>query len=766
MKEQPLIHDHHRQRLAYVYIRQSTLRQVAEHQESQELQYQLAARAQSLGWPEERILLIDEDLGKSAISSNGRTGFQRLFTDVGTGKVGLLLVTDVSRLARNCADWYQLLDVAALNEVLVCDAGGIYNPRAYDDRLLLGVKGAFSEAQWYLMRQQLQAARLNKARRGELALRLAVGYERLPNGQVIFWPDQQVQGAIRLVFDLFRRHQSARAVLRQLRANGLQLPRQARNALGQAIIVWDEPSYSQVYQILKLPLYAGAYAYGKRQRQQVPGQPTTQYGRRLPPEEWQVLLLDQFPAYISWEEYLANQQILAHNWQASRFADPQATRDNLGRHNLPFSHQGAAGKGRALLAGLVLCGVCGRRLRVRYANKPAYVCEATKSAYDYPRCQCLPYAHVDQAVVTAFLEAVRPAAVATTLAALADIESQQQALTGQWQQQLARARHQAATAQVRYEQVDPHLRLVAAELERAWEEALQAEAHLQQTWQRLQTEQLHPLTAADEALIQQMAADLPALWAAATTTIPDRKRLLRALIADVTLDGRREPGLTHIAIRWQTGAVTHLTAARPRPGHPSNPTLLARVRALAGSGHDDEAIADTLNREGLVSSWHVKDDPAYVAGQPVVYWDKARVRHLRYKHKIHLNPAAAGDLVAAEPAAGRLGVSVSVLLDWFRRGLLPGRQERPGRPVYIHLDEALAYRVSGQAPRHLSATGHPPLIPLTAAAQHFKLSSEQLTLALKAGRFLTWRLEYGCHYRWYLQEKEPVAAEPAAILPK
>jgi DNA invertase Pin-like site-specific DNA recombinase len=771
MNNQPLdkrpISDGHRQRLAYVYIRQSTLRQVAEHQESQELQYQLVNRAQTLGWPAERIVVIDEDLGKSAVSSNGRAGFQRLFTDVGLGQVGILLVTDVSRLARNCADWYQLLDLAALRDVLVCDAGGVYNPRAYDDRLLLGVKGAFSEAQWYIMRQQLQAARLNKAKRGELALRLAIGYERLPNGQVVFTPDQQAQSAIRLVFDLFRRHGSARAVLRQLIANGLQLPRQAHNAVGQPIILWTEPAYAQVYFILKLPLYAGAYAYGKRQREHLPGQPGAVYGRRLPPQEWQVLLLDQFPAYISWEEYLTNQETLAHNWQASRFADPDALRDNLGWHNAPFSCQGAAGKGRALLAGLVLCGVCGRRLRVRYADKPAYVCEATKSQFNQPRCQYLPYAHVDQAVVAAFLEAVQPAALEAALLVMTEMTNQQQALAGQWRQQLDRARYQVELAQTRYEQVDPQMRLVAAELERAWEAALQAERRLQREWQRLQTDHAPPLSPEEEALVRRLADDLPALWSAETTTIPDRKRLLRLLIADVTLDGRQEPGLTHIYIRWQTGATTHLAVARPRHGHPSNPVLLERVRTLAASGHNDTEIAARLNQEGVVSSWHVKDDPAYVPGQAVAYWDKARVAHLRHKHKISLSPTGGG-LVAAETAANRLGVSVTVLLDWFRRGLLPGKQERRGAPVWLSWDEPLHYRLSGRAPRDLPFRPEttPAMVPLAEATARFGLTPQELTAALMAGRFLTWRLEHGGQYRWYLQEKEADSAEPADSLPK
>ncbi len=765
MSNHPKIHERHRQRWAYVYIRQSTLRQVAEHVESQDLQYQLAARARSWGWPEERIVVIDEDLGKSGVSSSQRTGFQRLFTDVGTGKVGMLLVTDVSRLARNCADWYQLLDLAAINHVLVSDSGGVYDPRAYDDRLLLGVKGAFSEAQWHIMRQQMQAARLNKAKRGELALRLPIGYERLPNGQVIFTPDEQVQTSIAQVFTLFRRLGSAHAVLCHLQATGLRLPRQSRNALGQAIIVWGRPSYSQVYQILKLPAYAGVYAYGQRQRDGLPGAPGARYGGRLPPEEWQVLRADAFPGYISWEDYMDNQERLAHNWQATPFADPAHPQANHGARNQPFSAKGAAGKGRALLVGMVICARCGRPMRVRYRDKPAYVCEATKRQFNAPRCQFFPYAHVDQAVVAAFLEAAQPAAVAAAVAAVAEMTTQQAALRQQWGQQLARAQYEVTLAQTRYEQVDPQLRLVAAALERAWEAALQAQAQLEQEWEQVQAAHLHAVSAEEVALVQQMAADLPALWAAQTTTLADRKRLLRTLIADVTLDSTQEAGVTHLAVRWQTGAVTRLTAVRPQPGHPSNPQLLQRVRDLAVAGHHDAAIAAGLNQEGMVSSWHVKDDPAYVPGQSVAYWDKARVQHLRYKHGIAVNPTADG-FVPAQAAATRLGVSISVLLDWFRRGLLPGRQAQPGAPVYIPLDEALVYRLRGCAPRDLPAHSWPALVPLAQAAAHWQLAAGELPEGVRNGRFLTWRLEHGGQYRWYVQENITDSAQPADSLPK
>ncbi|MCB8943492.1 MAG: recombinase family protein [Ardenticatenaceae bacterium] len=750
MSPHPKINEGHRRRQAYVYIRQSTLKQVQEHQESQDLQYQLVKRAETLGWLPEQIVVIDEDLGKSAVSSQGRSGFQRLFTAVGTGQVGIILVTDVSRLARNCADWFQLLDIAASQDTLVNDSGGIYNPRAYDDRLLLGIKGAFSEAQWYNMRQQLQAARLNKAQRGELALRLPVGLERLASGQVRQSADVQVRGAINHVFALFRREGTARAVLRQLQAEGVQLPRQQRNVLGQRQVVWGIASYSQVYQILKLPAYAGAYAFGKRRREGIPGKENGRYARPLPPEKWQVLRHDTYPGYISWQEYEQNQATLAANWQATRFA--------AGAEAMKPKRPG---KGRALLQGIALCGHCGRRLHVRYRDKPAYVCAASQQQHNQPRCQYVPYAHVDQAVTAAFLTALEPAALEAALTALDQMSQQRQALSQQWQQQLARADYEVELARLRYEQVDPRLRLVAAELEQRWEEALAVKAGQQAEWEQVQAEQLRPLTAADEALIRRLATDLPALWAASTTTLTDRKRLLRTLIQDVTLNSQQESGLTHIAIRWQTGAVSQLTAVRPQPGHPTHTQLHQRLKQLITDGHDDAQMAVILNTEGLVSSWHIKDDARYIKGQPVSYWTETRVGNLRRKLKLRLDLTGAG-YITADAAATRLKVSLSVLLDWYRRGLLPGRQRQRGAPVWIRWDEALAYRVSGAAPRDLPwRTDEPPLLPLAQAPAHFGLTSAQMKAALQTNKYLTWRLEYGCHYRWYVQEKAAGSAEPA-----
>ncbi|MFV0643697.1 MAG: recombinase family protein [Sphingomonadaceae bacterium] len=774
MSEHPKIRSEHRQRMAYIYIRQSTLHQVSEHLESQDLQYQLRNRAEDLGWREERILTIDEDLGKSGISSLERTGFQRLFTDVGLGKVGIILVTDVSRIARNSADWHRLLELAAQNDVLVSDSSGVYNPVIYADRLLLGIQGVFAESQWYVMRRQMQAARLNKAKRGELAMQLPVGYTRLPNGEVVKEPDLQVQSAIEQIFRIFRREGSVRRVLGWMVEQRLKMPHRERNPLGEQVIRWDRPGYSALYQVLKLPTYAGAYAYGKREGAGESVRKKNRY-RMAPPERWQVLIRDAHPAYITWEEYMENQRIMARSWNATPFAaHPQ--QENQGVHNQPFSSnegskpggetddgQGgfsAPGKGRALLQGLVCCGHCGRPMRVRYRDKPAYVCEATNRQYNDARCAFFPYAHVDRAVVTAFLAAVEPAQIEIALAAGAQIEEDRNALTRQWQQQLERARYDLSLARTRYEMVDPAMRLVAAELERDWEEKLAALALLEEQWEEVQSRELAPLAPEDEAQIRLLAADLPALWAAESTASRERKQLLRTLIRTIVLDSRREEGITHIHITWQSGATSALTTQRPKPGHPTNQPLLERVRFLA-QNHADEQIALILNREGLVSSWHVKDDPAYVIGQPVTYWTQARVRNLRNKHQIPTGmpqldkegkPRADGLIPAAE-AARQLKVSVGMLLQWFRMGLIPGRQTRPGTPVWIQLDETNRSRFDASLDRPA-----PGMVLLADAPRHFGLTRKQLHDAVNSCRLYTWRLAHGAQNRWFIAPYTSISA--------
>jgi len=388
MNANPKIQPQHLERQAYVYIRQSTMKQVEQNLESHDLQYQLAQRAQGLGWSAVQVVVIDDDLGKSAISASDRSGFHTLVSAVGLAKVGIILVTDVSRLARNCTDWYQLLDLASLCGTLIGDASGLYDPRDYNDRMLLGLKGTFSEAQWYHMRMHLFAALLNKARRGELVTRLPIGFERTTDGKIVLSADQEVQSAIRLVFVQFDRLGSARAVMLWLHEQHLQLPRSVQYGPDVGQIEWVKPSYQAIYRILKHPAYAGAYSYGKHESTRLPGSERKIIIRSLPRSEWRVLIQNAFPGYIAWEQYVANQTKLTANAQGSNW------------------QQGVARGGQALLQGLVWCGRCGRRMKLRYSNQPSYVCEDANKDFGEPRCQNFMAPHIDQAVTRLFLEAV------------------------------------------------------------------------------------------------------------------------------------------------------------------------------------------------------------------------------------------------------------------------------------------------------------------------------------------------------------------------
>ncbi len=714
------IHPCHLARQAYIYIRQSSLQQVAQNLESQDLQYQLAHRAQALGWREAQIVISDDDLGKSGVSATNRAGFQSLVAAVGLGQVGLVLVSDVSRLARNCSDWYRLLDLAALCDCLIGDAGAIYDPRDYNDRLLLGIKGTLAEAQWHVMRQRLSAARLNKARRGELVFRLPVGYDRTKDGQIVLTPDREVQGAIRLVFDLFAQLGSARAVLLELARHQLELPRRVQSGPDRGEIVWGRPRYGAIYQLLKQPAYAGAYVYGKHTRVRLPeGQVVTQ---RRPLEQWEVLLPDAFPAYISWERYMQNQAQLRENAQGANW------------------NSGAPRAGPALLQGLVICGRCGRRMRVRTGGRrPAYACYQANRDYGAPRCQHFTAQHIDAAVVDLFLEAIQPARLEVALAAMEQIETQRQTVAAQWQQRLERARYATALARRRYERVDPDNRLVAAELEQQWEEQLRAGQQLEQEWQQAQQQELAPLSDAERQRIRQLAEDLPALWHAATTTHADRKRLLRCLIQDVTLDRFSQPGISIIHVRWQTQTTTTLEVDRPPPGVATPERALRRIRALAPQQPDDQ-IAEILNAEGL----HTGKGLA---------WTTHRVAKVRQRqaiptgcpcHQRASGPRGDGLLNAAE-AARQLSVDAATVTIWFRQGILQGHQRQPGSAVWVQLRAEDLRRLDGStAPR-------PDLLSVRQAAKQLGITPEEVWEHIRAGQLMPYRLRTNKHWRWHVQ---------------
>jgi DNA invertase Pin-like site-specific DNA recombinase len=714
------IDERHLKRQAYVYIRQSSLRQVEENLESQDMQYQLVNRARELGWGAGQIVVIDDDLGKSGASSQERAGFQNLVAAVGLRRVGIVLVTDVSRLARNCADWYQLLNLASFFDTLISDSSGIYNPQQINDRMLLGMKGTFSEMQWYQMREQLGAARLNKAKRGELRTRLPTGYEWREDGRVVKTPDEEVRSRIEVIFRQFQRFGSGRAVLKYLQEHELKIPRRIHTGVGKGRLRWERASSGAVYEILKNPTYAGSYTYGKTHHTHLPGDSKCIRLERKAQAEWTVLIQDAFEGYISWVEYMHNQEKLAENGRSV------------------FQSQGAPLKGDGLLQGMVLCAKCGRRMHVAYNRHTAYVCRTANALYGEPRCQHFTAPLIDEAVSQLFLHAVTPARLEAALGAAAEIEQERQRLGEQWQQRLERARYQVELARRRYEQVDPDNRLVASALERDWEAQLQMLAELEKAWEKAQAELIVPLDTYEIARIQSLAADLPALWQADTTTNVDRKRLLRCLIQDVTLDSFSDPKITQVFVRWYTGASTHLQVPRPQPGRRANQSLLERVVALAQTCSDQQ-IAERLNAEGRTT-------PTGLA------WTRARVFGLRRKNHIasysqsqQPTPGADGRYTIQQVAL-LMQYSPTTIHQWFLNGFLVGLQPDPRSPIWLRFDAADRLRLNASIPYDPAS-----MIPYPQAPDYFQLTPAQLHQAFLDGRLTPLRVMIFNRPRWVVQ---------------
>jgi DNA invertase Pin-like site-specific DNA recombinase len=661
----PKIADHHLDRQAYIYLRQSTPGQVRFNQESTERQYQLSRKAAELGWSPDRIRILDHDLGQSGKEITNRDDFKTLVNDVAMGTVGAVFAIEVSRLARSNQQWHRLLELCAITQTLVVDEDGVYCPGDFNDSLVLGMKGTFAQAELHLIRARLHGGKLHKAGKGELRFSLPVGLV-FEGDTIVLDPDQEVQGAVRSVFELFEREGTAYAVVRRFQDLGLRFPRRSYGGAWDGRLVWGRLTHSRVLGILANPLYAGTYVFGRHQEHRRLGHDGEVCTRsvRVPPEAWPVVIHDHHAGYIGWDQFLANRRRL------------EANRTNGEATLLP----GPAREGLCLLQGMMLCAACGRRLTVRYRGNggvyPVYQCSwRHKEALASHACLSVPAAPLDAAVGARLVSAVTPATIQLALAALTTLEEREQAIAEQWRRRVERARYEADLAESRYQAVDPNNRLVASTLEQRWEAAMQRLRDLEGELAAFERQHLRAVTADQKRQILELATDFPALWTASSTSARDRKRLLRLLVRDITVETTPNPKRLRLHLRWQGGALESLEVELPpnRADAIRYPdAFVARVRRLAKT-LDDDAIIAQLDSEGLLSATGKR-------------FTVSMVRWLRYRHRIPA-PAAPEATLSVRQVRERYSVSLWVVHYWIQHGHVDARQRRPGMPYAITITD-------------------------------------------------------------------------------
>jgi DNA invertase Pin-like site-specific DNA recombinase len=580
----PKLKSWHFDRTAIVYVRQSSPQQVIDHQESTARQYALVDRAVALGWPRAQVVVIDDDLGKSGQSAEGRPGFQRLLAEVALDHIGIVFGLEMSRLARSCKDWHQLLELCGRFHTLLADADAVYDATEYNDRLLLGLTGIMSEAELHIIKERMHQGKLNKARRGELLGPPPIGYVKRGKTELVIDPDEQVQAVVRLIFDQFERQGTMHGLLRYLVHHQIRLPVRPHGGPNRGQLEWRRPCRETLQNLLHHPIYAGAYRYGYRPtdpRRKQPGRPHT--GRRVcPAQECLVLIRDRFPAYISWERFQGNQERLSAN---------------RSRHQA----QGAPREGAALLKGLIRCGCCGQRMFVHYAERAdryAYVCGRAGADYAEPLCQSLSGPGLDELVARHILAAVEPAALEASMAAVADVERERAELQRHWQLRRERAQYEVERASRQYHACEPENRLVARELERRWEETLQEQRTLAEDFERWQQAAPCCLSAEDRAVIRSLAGDLPTLWRAETTTTQDRVRIARLLLDQVEVTVDKTSERVQVRLHWVGGKTQDQVMNRPVKCYAQMadyPKLAATLRELQKERLDAREMADRLN---------------------------------------------------------------------------------------------------------------------------------------------------------------------------
>ena len=656
----------HQQKKAYVYVRQSTLSQVMHHQESTKRQYALKDKAMSLGWPPNQIRILDHDLGMSGSRSDQREDFKTLLADVSLGEVGAVLALEASRLARSNTDWHRLIELCSLTDTLIIDEDGIYDPADFNDSLILGLKGTMSAAELHFLKGRMQGGKLNKAERGELRFPLPVGLCWEDAGSIVLDADMEVQNAVRLVFQLFDETGSAYGVAQRFASDNLEFPKRTYGGVWNGKLTWKRLTSSRVLGVIKNPAYAGVYVFGRfrcvkeilqegRVRQRV---------KEMPRSSWLVEIQDHHEGYLSWDQYLNNLDQLERNrTQRPDTILPQSAREGL-----------------AILQGMLMCNRCGRRLTVRYRGNgginPRYECVWMKRQGQISKsCMSMRCGPLDEGLTQRLLEVFNTEHLQLALAAQDELTKRESSIHRQWQMRLERAEYEATMAQRRFEQVDPDNRLVASSLEKRWNAALQRVDEVQSQIEEFGRRQSRTFTPEQRQRIVDLARDFPRLWKSSATTSKDRKRMLRLLVDDITVE-RDEGSNVTLHVRWSGGACDDIAIVLPNPGpiadrfrYPQE--RIDEVRLLATS-HSDHEIADVLNQSGKQSS----------RGRP---FTKAMIKWIRFKHRI---PAAnlkrPGELTVRE-VADRFGVRLSVVYYWIEHQIVTTRQTSPGRSHWIQV---------------------------------------------------------------------------------
>jgi len=638
----------HLARSAYLYVRQSTMRQVLENTESTERQYALRQRAVALGWPSSSVIVIDSDLGQSGASSD-RQGFQKLVAEVGMGRAGIVLGLEVSRLARNSTDWHRLLEICALTDTLILDEDGIYDPAHFNDRLLLGLKGTMSEAELHVLAARLRGGLLNKARRGELRCRLPIGFVYDGQERVVLDPDKQVQESVRLFFQTFRRTGAVRQAVKHFRTQRLLFPTRLNSGPNKGELTWVALSLGRAASILHSPWYAGAYAFGRSRWRKSPDGKSRRHEHKAP-AEWHALLRDAHPGYISWDEYSQNQQRLAASAKALHIPRSQPT----------------PREGPALLQGRAVCGLCGSRMHVRYTIRdnqrvPTYVCVGRGLPFSDPLCQSIKGNAIDAAISHQIIEAVTPMALEMTLAIQQEIQSHLDEADRLRHRQVERVQYEVDLARQRYMRVDPANRLVADSLESDWNTKLRALDEARHEYERQCKADRLVLDEGERSRILALATDFPAVWRDPKTPDRERKRMLALLIEDVTLTKRRE---IVAAIRFRAGTTTTLTLPRPLTAQQlraTHPDVRQQIDTLLGE-YTDAQVAHVLNERGLRTG----------AGET---FDATSVQWLRFSAKLRSlkERLLATGMLTTNQLGDKLGVKRSTIARWRTQGLIQAR---------------------------------------------------------------------------------------------